>query len=577
MAVRSSLASFLLRRAGLLCLCGLGWLLAGAWTPPAPASPPNPLVLTPEQTHWLAQHPVIRLSCDPDWPPFSFGGGQGRLAGLDVDLTSLIERRAGLRFQRVSASDWSTTLARAKAREIDVLSGVSPTPSREAGFIFTTAYLNQSFGIITRADAPFLATLSQLGGRRVAVVPDHAVTEKLRRDQPGARFVPAANTEQALRLVSSGEADVALTDLVNASYIIKTRGLMNLKIAGIADYRFELHFAVRRDWPELAGILDAVIASLDDAEKQAIVDRWVRVDYADVVRWDKVWRMLTLGIGAVLVIVGAVFWHNNRLRRELTERRRVEAELRGARDRLEELNGEKSRLLDMAAHDLRNPLTGVMLSLEAVDTDDRAERRRVIGEVAVLTRHMVQLIGDLLDVQMLENGSRVYHLEPVDAAEIADEVVRENRFAAGRKRITVHIVPSGRPCRMRADARALRQVIDNLLSNALKYSPIGGAVWISLQPGEPLVRLLVRDEGPGISPADVPRLFTKYGRLGARPTAGESSVGLGLSIVHQLVEGMGGRIRCETELGRGATFIVELPEVPASCSGKDRLVVGRRA
>ncbi|MBI2516158.1 MAG: transporter substrate-binding domain-containing protein [Opitutae bacterium] len=564
-------------RAGLLCLGGLGGLLVAVRSQPVPAPPPNLLVLTPEQTRWLTQHPVIRIACDPDWPPFSFGGAQGRLTGLDVDLTALVERRAGLSFQHVAPGDWSTVLAKAKAREIDVLSGVAPTPSRGRDFIFTTSYLNQSFGIITRADEPFLATLSQLGGRRIAVVPDHAVTEKLRHDQPGARFVPAANTDQALRLVSSGEADVALTDLVNASYIIKTRGLMNLKIAGIADYRFELHFAVRRDWPELAAILDAVIASLDDAEKQAIVDRWVRVDYADVVRWDKVWRALVIATGVVLLVVAAFYWHNHRLRRELTERRRVEAELRAARDRLEELNGEKTRLLDMAAHDLRNPLTGVMLSLEAVDTDDRAERRRVLGEVAVLTRHMVQLIGDLLDVQMLENGSRVYHLEPVDAGAVVDEMVRENRFAAARKRILVNIAPPVRPCRMRADARALRQVVDNLLSNALKYSPIGGTVWIGLQPGEPLVRLLVRDEGPGISPADVPRLFTKYGCLGARPTAGETSVGLGLSIVHQLVEGMGGRIRCETELGRGATFIVELPEAPASYGGKDRLAVSRQA
>jgi len=102
-----------------------------------------------------------------------------------------------------------------------------------------------------------------------------------------------------------------------------------------------------------------------------------------------------------------------------------------------------------------------------------------------------------------------------------------------------------------------------LLSNAIKFSPIGGTVWVTLAPGPGVVRLAVRDEGPGISQADRARLFTKYARLGARPTAGESSVGLGLAIVRHLVEAMNGVISCQAELGRGATFIVELPAAEA--------------
>ena len=154
-------------------------------------------------------------------------------------------------------------MRKAKAREIDVLSGTARTRDRDEYFLFTAPYIEQSFGIITRADEPFMATISKLRGRRVAAVPDHAVTERLRREHPEVLLVTAVNTEEALRFVSSGAADAVLTDLVNASYLIKTHGLMNLKISGIARYKFETRFAVRKDWPELVGILDAVIASLD--------------------------------------------------------------------------------------------------------------------------------------------------------------------------------------------------------------------------------------------------------------------------------------------------------------------------
>ena len=534
----------------------LALLAAGSVADPGGGARPAPFVLTPDQVRWLADHPQIRLASDPQWPPFSFDDGSGRVVGLDVDLTRMVERQLGRRFQRVAVADWSEAYRMGKAREIDVLSGMSRSVAREQYFLFTSAYFTQSFGIVTRMDAPFLATLGQLGGHRIAVVSDHAVTERLRSELPSATLVAAATTAEALQLVSSGAADAMLTDLANASYIIKTAGLANLKIAGIADFHFELRFAVRRDWPELVGILDAVIAARDPADEQAMIDRWVRVDYADVARWGSVWRVLTLATGAVLLVVTAVFWHNSRLRRELAERRRVEVQLRGARDHLEELNKEKTHLLHMAAHDLRNPLTGMLLSLDLLEAGDPGERRRLLDDTRHLTRHMVQLINNLLDSQTLEDGRRILRPEVLDWAELVREAVAENQPMAARKCIALILTTLGQ-CPVCADPGALRQVVDNLLSNAIKFSPKGARVWVDVRPGQGVCRLQVRDEGPGISTGGMKQLFTKYARLNARPTGGESSVGLGLSIVRQLVEALSGRLWCESELGRGAAFIVE--------------------
>lgn len=499
----------------------------------------------------------VKLASDPQWPPFSFGE-PAQLVGLDVDLVRLIERQLGARFERVTVPDWSTALRLARAGEIEVLSGVAPTPARERDFVFTQPYLRQAFGIITRTEAPFLATLDSLAGRRVAVVPDHAVTERLRVDQPQAHFVVARNTEQALRLVAAGEADAVFTDLVNANHLIKINGLTNLKIAGLAGYHFELRFAVRRVRPELAAALDAAIAALDPAEKQAVVDRWVRVDHSDMLRWEEVRRVLATGTAVLLLVVSAVFWHNHRLRRELLERRRIEAELRAAQARLEELSRERAQLLGMAAHDLRNPLTGLLLSLDFVDVDNRDARRRVVGEMKQLATHVLALLSDLLDAQALEEGRRRLRPERVCLATLAREAVVEHHRRAVRKMLHVRRRAPG-AAELVADPGTLRQVLDNLLSNAIKFSPAGRSIDVVVVNDERVVRLAVTDEGPGIAPASMERLFTKFARLDARPTAGESSVGLGLAIVRQLVDAMGGRVWCESELGRGARFRVELP------------------
>jgi signal transduction histidine kinase len=103
------------------------------------------------------------------------------------------------------------------------------------------------------------------------------------------------------------------------------------------------------------------------------------------------------------------------------------------------------------------------------------------------------------------------------------------------------------------------QVLDNLISNAVKYSPLGKNIMIRLLQNETYIRCEIQDEGPGLSEADKKKLFGKFNRLTARPTAGEHSTGLGLFIVKKLLEAMGGRVWCESELGHGATFIVEFP------------------
>jgi signal transduction histidine kinase len=200
-----------------------------------------------------------------------------------------------------------------------------------------------------------------------------------------------------------------------------------------------------------------------------------------------------------------------------------------------------------------------LLSLNFVDTNNEPERRRVVADMQRLSRHMHQLITDLLDLELLREGRRVFRVVDFDGADLVREAALEHEALAARKRLTIDTADARGPVEVRADPGATRQVIDNLISNALKYSPVGARVRVALCGAGGTVRFEVRDEGPGIAPTDLPKLFTKYARLGGRPTGGESSVGLGLSIVRQLVDSMAGRVWCESEFGRGTTFIVELP------------------
>jgi signal transduction histidine kinase len=145
---------------------------------------------------------------------------------------------------------------------------------------------------------------------------------------------------------------------------------------------------------------------------------------------------------------------------------------------------------------------------------------------------------------------------------LVDDIVKEYQERAAQKGIILNL-QSGKDCTAHADKQALRQILDNLVSNAVKYSPQWKQVWIRCRGHskneKQYVRVEIQDEGPGLTAEDHKSLFGKFARLSATPTGGENSTGLGLSIVKKLVELQDGRVWCESEAGKGALFILELP------------------
>jgi signal transduction histidine kinase len=240
----------------------------------------------------------------------------------------------------------------------------------------------------------------------------------------------------------------------------------------------------------------------------------------------------------------------------------VQRELEATKRRLEELNEEKTGLMRMAAHDLRNPLNGLMLNIEILSEHAEEQNREPLDRMMILAHQMIHMIRNLLDVQALEDGRRRLNIEEVEVTGEVDAVVEAMQTVAERKRITISTQFARTAPRALADRAALRQVLNNLVGNAVKYSPYDREVVVEVEPARGGVLVLrVRDQGPGITPDEMPRLFQKYVCLSARPTGGEQSTGLGLAIVKQLVTAMNGTVWCESKPGAGAVFIVSLPAV----------------
>ncbi|MCC6775569.1 MAG: DUF3369 domain-containing protein [Hyphomicrobiales bacterium] len=233
--------------------------------------------------------------------------------------------------------------------------------------------------------------------------------------------------------------------------------------------------------------------------------------------------------------------------------------------RLRQANAFKSEILGTVAHDLKNPLgvilgrTEILREMVAAKDALDAKVEAQIGYIRDAANRLTGMVDDLVSDAMADALDITVRREPVDIAALVQEVAEANGPLAARKDQTITVSAAPDHPAM-CDADRIREAIDNLVSNAIKYSPIGGAIEVLVGREDAGIVVHVRDQGAGLSPEDMSRLFGRFQRLSAKPTAGESSTGLGLSIVKRIIDLHGGRITVESAgPGMGATFKMTLP------------------
>ena len=232
-------------------------------------------------------------------------------------------------------------------------------------------------------------------------------------------------------------------------------------------------------------------------------------------------------------------------------------------EQLKRLNQKKNDLMYLITHDLKSPFASIQilthLSKRQAGADGLMDRQAIsmIGEIADKSQALIQ---KLLNAENFEQVAYTINIEKLDVVPIVRAVIDAGQNLAAQKNIVIHFEPDGEgDYTAFVDNIYLTQVFENLINNALKFSPPYKEVVITIEPGHTILRAIVKDQGPGIKDEEKEMLFTKFATLSNRPTGGESSSGLGLSIVKHYLELLGGNVRCESEHGKGSSFIVELP------------------
>jgi two-component system sensor histidine kinase EvgS len=530
--------------------------------------PSPPLALNAAEQRFLSTTPALRVGYEADYRPYTFRTADGQMAGMAADYLRLVADKLGLRIGPPQGGTWSDIFGRARRGELDLLVAVAANDDRRREFLFVGPWMSTPNVLLTRRDAAPVLNLEQYDGRRIAVLRDGQTAYLLARLYPHLQMIEVDSRDDVLAAVTNGVVEAGFVNSTFAAPRL-AQGLGGaLKMAGFfPELNSDLYFAVRRDQPEIASLLARALASLNDSERGAIAARWAVLpeledDNAAAAR-ERLRRLEPL----LAVLLGALFvsllWAM-RLRREVTRRRGAEAQLALARDRAEALAQAREAFLAEASHEIRTPVNAVVGALDLLGLQPLPLRSR---QLAVLAHRAAQTLSEyvnnLLDLSKSDAGQLKLVPQRDSLATALDAAVQGIRPVAQAKGIEVALTLDPRLApRHVFDAFRLRQVVLNLLSNAVKFGPSGTVelrVGVEGQTASAQqLRIDVTDEGEGIAPEHLERLFRPYVQAGDSRVHREGSSGLGLALCKRLVEAMSGEITMEPNRPRGTRVTVRM-------------------
>ena len=519
------------------------------------------LNLTPGERAWLAAHPVLRLGYATDWPPVEYVDSEGRFVGMTADFMGKLSHIMGVTIKPEKHKNWRTTMEKMADGSLDILGSVSCTPQREEALLFSKPYLRFPMVIVTAQAAPYVGDMKELAGKKIAVVNGYASHDILKIRHPELDLLLVDDVTSGLNAVIRRKAYGFVGSLAAISHVMGREGMSGLKVSGETPYSYKLAVGVRKDEAVLAGIIQKAADTISEETRNAIFKRWISVTYERGFDYGLLWKVLS---AATLILLAFLYW-NRRLAREIGLRQKIERELVEAKESAESANRVKSAFLASMSHELRTPLnsiigfTGIILNELAGPLN--LEQKKQLKMVKGSSRHLLNLINDVLDISKIEAGELVVSCEAFSIRNAVNGVAQSLMPLAEQKGLSFSVEMAPEVDMITSDERRVRQVLINLANNAIKFTE-KGTVKIRCVKGDAQIEIEISDSGIGIHKDDMDKLFRPFQQLDTGTSRRYEGTGLGLSVCKRIVDVLGGAIHVESQLGMGSTFTFTLPLKP---------------
>jgi len=527
--------------------------------------------LSEEEKQWLEEHDhTIRLGYLADNLPYADCGSNGQLTGIMESLMEELSYNFDIQVQSQSYENQQQMQQALKNGEIDA-----------AGPIYSDYWLAEQYDLIQTntmvTSTPVLFFKKDLGAHLVEKI---AVNDKsflwagvVRILFPEAEILQYDTEKECLQAVLDGEADSTVMTAAQINLMRQYKESETLQIAEITR-QMDIGLCTTKANPALANIINKGIAASGGVLSGAVMSQnsYIEKEYTLRDYAETHMEVFIIGVCAVIVVLLLVVAYMMQATRKVKEANveivRKQEELQQALKAAEYANSAKTTFLSNMSHDIRTPINGILGMLDIVDKNKQNPQKvaECMSKVRTSSNHLLQLINNVLDLSRIESGQIVLEHVPFNLRQVGEEalsVVEGQAREAGLHTVSEHM--NGTDVWLIGSPLHFKQVMLNLYTNAIKYNKPGGLLYTNLEEysrteDTMTLKMTVRDTGIGMTQEFIEtKLFTPFmqGENGARTTY--QGNGLGMSIVKEIVERMGGSIQVESELNEGTTFTVLLP------------------
>ncbi len=646
------------------------------------------------EKQWLAEHPVIRFTGDPNWLPYEAFDNNGRYIGMVADYLNLLEKKLNIRFEVIPSHSWNESIAKVKRGDVDVLSETIDS-DLQSHLQFTQAYLSSPVVIVMGDKEDYVDNIDQIKQRRIAIVKDYGYNPAIIRSYPDIKFNEVDTIQQGLTAVSTRKVDALLCTLAHASYYIGNQGINNVRIVGKTEFMTNLGFGVQKGLAPLVPLINRALNSISETEKRRISDNWgkdrfvTKADYVLIAKivavflllllviflWNRrlakeirrrkqseqqvtllnqrfalasraaslgVWeldlqesprfifddkmfdiygiaekrqltweewlqyvhiddhpsihqalaklnaqggevqiefrivrpdgKIRTISSSGCGVMVDGKLVKITGINRDITQYKKIELDLQKAKLQAENANQAKSQFLANMSHEIRTPLNSIIGFTELLNDQIKDNKLRSFVKTIQTAGHsLLSLINDILDLSKIEAGKMRIDKKVCNPHSLFSDLGQIFMMAIREKNLDFILdIDPKIPENLILDATRLRQILFNLIGNAIKFTEQGRICLRARTGNEDRIQsrldlyIDVEDTGIGISKGQQVLIFKDFEQLEGQDVRKYGGTGLGLAISKRLTELMGGEISLVSKPGVGSTFTLHLKDVDIS-------------
>ena len=516
----------------------------------------------PSERKWLATQDKIRFGYNGNMAPVQYHGLDKSLKGIVGEYVSSIENSLEKRFSLKHFQDIDTAIEDLKNRKIDIVSTM--IKGGDESLVYSDPLISIPIVVVTRTETGLLVKLEALKGKPVGFIGSSGVSTKISDVVQLDDVSFFTNIDSAFDALEEGQIDAFCGDLASITYKLKKTGDSKLGIALSTALFMDVGFAMRKDWNNMATILNRYIASITQQKKMDIEHRWYNVFIEKSFSWLSYWKeFLIVGTCILLLFAVFIFW-NRSLSKEIEQRQLVEDSLVKARQQAEKSDQAKSEFLAMMSHEIRTPLNGIIGMSELLsDSGLNSEQKKECSIILSSGKSLLTIINDILDFSKIEAGKMSIEKHPFNLTETLESVISLYQNSASTKGLFLNLAVDSKIFGSYiGDEGRLKQVLLNLVSNAIKFTSEGGVIvkadLLKSEAKRETLKIEIQDTGIGIPEDAQNKLFQKFSQADTSTTRKYGGTGLGLAISKRIVDLMNGSIYLQSENGKGSSFIIEI-------------------